>query len=271
LRTRFVFLISFLTILFGFAATSFSYEVLRTAGGIPLRWNTSRFPIPFVINQNVSDDVSADAGIQAVRNAFQGWQDVPTSSITFRYGGTTPQTNVAQDSANLVVWSETTFSGDPTTLALTTTTYYSATGEIIDGDINLNGVDYTWGANGEPDRFDIWDIVAHESGHFCGLDHSPNTDATMFATASRGETIKRTLSDDDKAGITFLYPGGSTVGNGDIDHSGRVDGWDLFLLGLSFGSHSGDAAYNRDADINGDGQVDGNDLTILANNFGDNV
>jgi hypothetical protein len=271
LRTRFVFPIALVTILVGVAPPSFSYEVLRTAGGIPLRWDTSRFPIPFVINQNVSDDVSADAGIQAVRNAFQGWQDVPTASITLRYGGTTAQSNVAQDSVNLVVWSETTFEGDATTLALTTTTYYSNTGEIIDGDINLNGVDFQWGVNGEPDRFDIWDIVAHESGHFCGLDHSPNPDATMFATAARGETLKRTLSADDEAGISFLYPQGSIVGNGDIDHSGRVDGWDLFLLGLSFGSHSGQAAYSRDADINGDGRVDGEDLSILAGNFGNNV
>jgi lysophospholipase L1-like esterase len=55
---------------------------------------------------------------------------------------------------------------------------------------------------------------------------------------------------------------------GDIDGSGRVDGADLVLLGISFGSVLGDDAYSIDADINQDGIVDGFDLAILADRFG---
>jgi lysophospholipase L1-like esterase len=55
---------------------------------------------------------------------------------------------------------------------------------------------------------------------------------------------------------------------GDIDGSGRVDGADLVLLGISFGSVAGDDAYSAAADINQDGLVDGFDLAILADHFG---
>ena len=93
----------------------------------------------------------------------------------------------------------------------------------------------------------------------------------MYYSTTRGDTSRRTLHDDDKAGIAFLYPKGGAIGNGDIDRSGRVDGWDLFLLGISFGSRSGQAAYNKDSDINNDGWVDGQDLAILSGNFGNRV
>jgi hypothetical protein len=219
----------------------------------------------------VSDDVSKGDGIQAVKNAFQGWQNVNSAKITFAYQGTTPQTDVGNDGVNLIVWADTTWDGDASTLAASTTTYNSVTGEILDDDINVNGVNYTWGVNGETDRFDIWNILAHETGHFCGLDHSSSPNATMNATAKAGETSKRYLSDDDKAGLSFLYPKSGTVGNGDIDGSGRVDGWDLFLVSLSFGYHDGDPQYKKKADLNGDGKVDGQDLAILAGNFGKNV
>ncbi len=55
---------------------------------------------------------------------------------------------------------------------------------------------------------------------------------------------------------------------GDIDGSGRVDGADLVLLGIAFGSREGDSSYSPAADINEDGIVDGFDLAILADHFG---
>ena len=58
---------------------------------------------------------------------------------------------------------------------------------------------------------------------------------------------------------------------GDIDGSGRVDGADLVLLGIAFGSVEGGESYSAAADINQDGIVDGFDLAILADHFGQNV
>lgn len=55
---------------------------------------------------------------------------------------------------------------------------------------------------------------------------------------------------------------------GDIDLSGRVDGFDLARLGRAFGTALGDPLYDAEADLNQDGQVDGADLSLLASEFG---
>ena len=54
---------------------------------------------------------------------------------------------------------------------------------------------------------------------------------------------------------------------GDIDRSERVDGVDLAILAMAFGSSQGQARFNPEADLNGDGFVGGADLAILAHNF----
>ncbi len=61
---------------------------------------------------------------------------------------------------------------------------------------------------------------------------------------------------------------GSTALQGDVNGDGRVDGADLVLFGLHFGSLRGETNYSAAADFNNDGRVDGLDLAILAANFG---
>ncbi len=56
--------------------------------------------------------------------------------------------------------------------------------------------------------------------------------------------------------------------NGDINHDGIVDGYDLILLARAFGSRSGDRHFNIYADLTASSTVDGEDLSILASNFG---
>lgn len=57
----------------------------------------------------------------------------------------------------------------------------------------------------------------------------------------------------------------------DANNSKRVDGFDLSLLGRSFGAAHGDAAYDARADLNRDGLVDGDDLALMAASFGAGV
>lgn len=126
-------------------------------------------------------------------------------------------------------------------IALTTTTYVPATGEIVDADMEL--VDWTgtagsFGASrvqgwyftcvdpaatsglctsyGQADCYgmDLQNTVTHEAGHFIGFAHSSDSASTMYASAGFGEISKRTLAPSDLhgTGLCDVYPaGGATL------------------------------------------------------------
>lgn len=110
-------------------------------------------------------------------------------------------------------------------------------GELVDADIELNGVDFALAVDGQSDgppgcQADLANTLTHELGHFLGLEHtcltpadaphldgagqpvplctSPLTpaqiDATMFPFQECGETSKATLSDDEVAAMCAIYP-----------------------------------------------------------------
>ena len=54
----------------------------------------------------------------------------------------------------------------------------------------------------------------------------------------------------------------------DINESGRVDGFDLAILGRAFGSNLGDPDFDPAADSVPDGSIDGMDLDLFTQFFG---
>ncbi len=95
------------------------------------------------------------------------------------------------------------------TLGLTTITFDPDTGEIYDADMEINStVPLTLSDPVAPGGYDFMSIITHESGHFFGMAHSNETNATMYAQYVLGSTTKRTLSPDDVAGICSIYPPG---------------------------------------------------------------
>lgn len=82
------------------------------------------------------------------------------------------------------------------------------TGEIHDADMQINETLGTLSiCNGTcaAGRVDLQNVFTHEAGHFLGLGHSDDTRATMAARAQVGETRKRDLADDDRAGLCAIY------------------------------------------------------------------
>jgi MYXO-CTERM domain-containing protein len=129
------------------------------------------------------------------------------------------------------------------TIGLTTLTFRTGTGELLDADIELHGWDGNttspngfyltcatspacsaspWGPPAETGcvAVDVASIALHEAGHVVGLDHtcryaapydSCTPGSVMQPTITSGAT-RRTLDADDVAGICTIYPrGGATL------------------------------------------------------------
>ncbi len=99
--------------------------------------------------------------------------------------------------------------GSTSTIAVTTTWYYTATGEAVESDAQYN-LAFAWATDGSADAMDIQAIATHEIGHTLGLDHpkgNPRQTSclTMYAYGSEGSTIERSLGDGDILGIQALY------------------------------------------------------------------
>lgn len=108
---------------------------------------------------------------------------------------------------------------DPFAFAVTTVWNVTATGEILDVDMQINqtlgpyGVCPAAGCPGvetmSAETADLQNIVTHELGHFFGIGHSQVLGATMYAVSLRGETAKRILRTDDVDAFCAIYPPGS--------------------------------------------------------------
>ncbi len=111
-------------------------------------------------------------------------------------------------------------------VALTTVTFRPSSGEILSADIDLNTENFDYTNTDEPGEIDIdlRNTMTHEVGHFLGLDHSQNTEATMYRSADRGETKKRNLHEADLNGLCHIYrDSNTTTPAGGSGTNGRSD------------------------------------------------
>jgi MYXO-CTERM domain-containing protein len=186
-------------------------------GGNPLYWGVPT--VPFLVQADGSAKNHIDASVfeKVIAAAFSTWTSANCGagkhpSVGAMSGGQTPSSlveyNVGQPNANIFMFRDDEWMASipGSALALTTVSYDSKTGEILDADVEVNG---TGGniTNGRPtDGADLPSIMTHEIGHFLGLDHSPKPSATMFITYKAGSGNLRALDPDDVEAICAIYP-----------------------------------------------------------------
>jgi hypothetical protein len=164
------------------------------------------------VNQSGSAEVSLAEFVRVTQASLDAWNAVDCADFTIAYGGTTREERVGyfpgERNANVLMFRDRNWAHGRGVLALTSVTYDVNTGRIVDADIEFNSQHYRYTTTDAAVlvEIDVMNTMVHEVGHFLGLDHSANPEATMFASAPVGETKKRSLHPDDEAGICEIYP-----------------------------------------------------------------
>lgn len=225
---------------------SVSYVRTRTQNGDHcLRWPAGEVT---VVQSLPGDPPLGDAGFVAVTRSWQTWeaQMQVCGSLTLSEGVRSGSRSVGftpgGQNQNLLLFrtvrcSDVVDAGDPclassscgnahdcwdhgaSQLALTTSSYRTADGVLVDSDVEFNAADgYFTTVDGPPCDAgseslgcvvdDVQNTATHELGHVLGLAHSPDPTSTMFATAPPGETSKRVLDPGSLQFVCDVYPRG---------------------------------------------------------------
>ncbi|APS00326.1 matrixin family metalloprotease [Pajaroellobacter abortibovis] len=188
--------------------------------GYPLWWRNQC--VGYSLNYKASRNIPLNVATLIVKFAFAVWSNVQCNTSKFEIASPSiqfidlgpvvcdqVQYNHSRPNQNIIVFREDEwpYTDSTNTLGLTTVTFNSY-GELLDADIELNDTNERLFA-GEPippDKYDFATVITHEIGHFAGLAHSDDREATMYPSAPPGKTDMHTLETDDIKAICTLYP-----------------------------------------------------------------
>lgn len=185
--------------------------------GSPLWWRGGRLAMWVDSAGSPQEGISASETAAALAEALDAWaqavcQDGSSPRLEGFVAGQLANARVGFDlkdlpsNRNVVVYEEMNWDPkDANIVALTSTTFDTRTGQILDADTELNGVFYDFAP--EARDVDLLAVLTHETGHAFGLDHSNVPGATMQPeTRNAAFEDLRTLAQDDMDGICEIYP-----------------------------------------------------------------
>ena len=190
-----------------------AYKIDDDGNGHPLHWQTKAASY-FLVSGN---NPAGAAGEAAVHAAFQTWNEA-SSSLQYSFAGYLSQGAQAYDGKNVVSWVSRSWPYDSTLAAITYRYYDTSDGRLLDADIVFNGEKFSWSVGGS--GYDIQNSATHEVGHFSGLGHSTDLQATMYGGTTASEIKKRDLGADDLAALDALYGGVSSAATDRADKIG---------------------------------------------------
>ena len=141
--------------------------------------------------------------VALIKDAMDVWNNVPTSSLKVKYGGTTTSTT---DGNPVVAYCSVNFAADTGGAdqdSVPGVARGNGSPRLTSGLLILNAS--AGAANiASVSRIGLEVVVAHEIGHVLGLGHSQSANALMYYTYSLKSDLN--LSQDDIDGISYLYP-----------------------------------------------------------------
>ena len=197
-----------------------AFELKHAANGQTAHWGGPT--MTFVVDPSI--EAAVPGGAAAVEEALMAWSGLsgaPQLVWTTGPGGG----KAAVDGVNTVLFAPDGFGPAGAALAVTVLTFDEDTGEILDADIVVNGV-YAFAVLAADARstgetaismegattlaatagtFDLFHVVAHETGHSLGLGDVASGDAVMYAYTTPGDAAYRAPVGDDEAGLEAIY------------------------------------------------------------------
>ena len=186
--------------------------------GKPLAWRSSCVTVGVQTMGSPKNGLGFDDVAQVVEQAFGAWLQADcgsgTPSIDVKLLGPIEcglsEYNSDVGNANIVLFREDEwpYVGAANAIGLTTTRFDTKNGDLWDADIELNGVGARLTIGDPIQGDDLLSVLTHEAGHFLGMSHSIDANATMKAVYDPGRDGAnfRSLADDDIAGICSIYP-----------------------------------------------------------------
>lgn len=189
-----------------------AYTLKSTTKGERIRWGQDviAMRVDPQLDQIVDLTTTTAASVMA-SEAWRGYTNVP--DLIIKKGSPDPVGYSDSDHPTNGIYIYDPWPYEPEKLAVTVTTFEEATGRLLDADVLVNpDVHFELFVNENNDNgdeaYDFAAILAHEFGHVLGLGESyEDPMATMWPQIARGETHKRSLSDDDESGIVAAYSG----------------------------------------------------------------
>ena len=196
--------IATLLLLVGFASPAAAFELTGS------HWELNR--VDYWVNPNFPDGALSgdrDTQLEIIRCGADAWRDQTDGDWLFNYRGSTSRSGfVLGDQRNAISFVD--VDGNMA-LAATVVDFFEGSGRAVHFDIvyfgSTLGAPNRWNGPRDPTSgtVDILGVAVHEFGHALGLDHSAVQASTMYSRVQgRGRPL-RTLHEDDKDGLLFLY------------------------------------------------------------------
>jgi len=190
--------------------------------GVPLHWTSSCVLFDVQADGSPKAGIDAGAATDIASRAFSTWlhADCGGGGPSLQIGTRGPvacdesRYNDAGKNANVVIFRDEDwpYPDGIDTFGYTFVRFSTKTGEIYDADVEINAERFELATHGGDEGADLQSILTHEFGHFLGIAHSEDDDATMRGDWDGVGTDLRTLTEDDASAICETYPPGRNAG-----------------------------------------------------------